>query len=298
MATLGQALDDATRQLRAAGSETARLDAEVLLAFAIGIDRTGVLAHPELELSPGHASRLAAAVERRASGEPVAYIRGIKEFYGIVLGVDRRVLIPRPETELLVEVGLARLRARLSGAPRPPDAPPLQVADVATGSGAVAIALAVALRRHGQLGEVEILATDAWQDALQVAMENAAAHGVADRVRFRLADLLPDGESPFDLLLANLPYVPSAEVPRLPVAASFEPRAALDGGEDGLVLVRRLIQGLPAWLAPEGAALLEIGAQQAGAVRDELATTLPSWPATVHADLSGRPRAVEVRRAP
>ncbi len=297
MPTLGQALDDATRRLRAAGSETARLDAEVLLAFAIGTDRTGVLAHPDLELQASHAERLESAVVRREAGEPVAYIRGIKEFYGIVLGVDPRVLIPRPESELLVEIGLARLRERLSGTPRPAGTPRLRAVDIATGSGAVAIALAVSLRRRGQLDEVDILATDISSDALQVAMENAVGHGVADRMRFREGDLLPGGELPFDLVLANLPYVPSGDVPGLPVAARFEPRLALDGGPDGLVQVRRLIAALPAALADGGSALLEIDPRQVEAVHADVVEVAPSWEVLVHPDLSGHPRAVEIRAA-
>ncbi|HEX8939965.1 MAG TPA: peptide chain release factor N(5)-glutamine methyltransferase [Candidatus Limnocylindrales bacterium] len=292
--TLGDALDEGVARLRASGSETARLDAELLLAHALGgVDRTAVIAHPDAPLGPEAAARFADALARRERGEPVAYIRGLKEFYGLAFAVDPRGLIPRPETELLVELAEAEVRRRLTAAPRPAGVHPLRVIDAGTGSGTIAVSLAVLLRRRGMLGAVTVLATDRSPDALQLARENAVGHGVADALRFAEADLWPAGEVA-DLVLANLPYVPSAEVDHLPVAASFEPRAALDGGPDGLIEIRRLLERLPDALAAGGTAFLEIGADQAEAVAALVADLPGAWQSEWFADLAGRPRLVRV----
>jgi release factor glutamine methyltransferase len=299
MATTGELLGGAIERLRASGSETARLDAELLLAEALGVDRTTVVAHPEAPVGPDAAGRFADHLRRREAGEPVAYIRGLKEFHGLAFGVDARVLIPRPETELLVDLAVAEVAERLGRAPRPPGTPPLAIADVGTGSGAVAVAIAVALRRRRMLDEVEIVASDVAEGAVEVARENAVGHGVGDRVAVAEADLLPPAgrvagllvvPARFDIVCANLPYIPSAVVPTLPVAASFEPLEALDGGPDGLAVVRRLLDLLPDRVAPGGAALLEIGADQGAAIHAEAAARLPGWDARVEPDLAGRPR--------
>jgi release factor glutamine methyltransferase len=289
--TLGRALDAAIARLRASGSDTARLDAELLVAHALGTDRPTVIAHPETPLSPSQAERIEEAVARRERGEPVAYIRGLKEFHGLAFSVDARVLIPRPDTELLVDLGVARAVAAILGRGH------CRVVDVGTGSGAVCIAVAAALRRRGMLAAVDLLATDVSADALALATENAVVHGLADAIRFVDADLLPPGEPPADLLLANLPYVPSAEVPRLPIAAHFEPPLALDGGADGLAVLRRLMALLPGALRASGIALLEIGAGEADAVRAATARAVPGWEFAVHHDLAGIPRVVEATAA-
>ncbi|HMJ79949.1 MAG TPA: hypothetical protein VK592_02765, partial [Candidatus Dormibacteraeota bacterium] len=144
---------------------------------------------------------------------------------------------------------------------------------------------------------VHLSATDASAEALQLAVENVVGHGVADLIDLRLADLLePPPGTPVDLLVANLPYIPTADLPGLPVAASFEPRLALDGGADGLALVRRLVAGLPGVLAPEGTAMLEIGATQADSLRALVQERLPGWPVAVQADLSGEPRVALLER--
>jgi release factor glutamine methyltransferase len=298
MATVEQLLRQGVERLRAAGSESARLDAELLLANAIGLDRTAIVAYPEVPVGADAAAHYEAALARRERGEPVAYIRGIKEFHGLAYAVDDRALIPRPETELLVDLALAELVRRLTGAPRPPGTPPIAVADVGTGSGAIAVALAVALRRRNAAGEVRFFATDVSEDALQLAKENAVGHGVADVMRFAVADLLPPVlPGPFDLILANLPYIPSDQVPGLPVAASFEPRLALDGGTDGLDVIRALLERLPEAVAPGGVALLEIGSDQDGAGLGLAAAAVPDWTASVEADLSGRPRVLRLERS-
>lgn len=306
MATIGELLPGAVERLRASGSESARLDAELLLGHALGVDRPMLIAHPELPVGPEAAARFADGVRRREAGEPVAYIRGIKEFHGMAFAADDRALIPRPETEVLVDLALGEIGDRLARAPRPPGTPPLAIADAGTGCGTIAVALAVALRRRGMLGEVEIVASDAAEGAVQLARENAVGHAVADRVAVARADLLPPAgqqagllvvPARFDVVCANLPYIPSAVVPTLPVAASFEPREALDGGPDGLDVIRRLLDVLPARLAPGGTALLEIGSDQGGALHAAVAERLPGWDVRVEPDLSGRPR-VAVLAAP
>lgn len=297
MPTVEATLATATARLRAAGSPSPRLDAELLLGHVLELERTSVLAHPDAPVGDVALDRLEAALARREAGEPVAYIRGFKEFHGIALAVDRRALIPRPETELLVDLALAEVVRRLTAAPRPPGSRPIAIADVGTGSGAIAIALGVALRRRRMLGEVTILATDASAEALDLARENAVGHAVADALRFAETDLLPPVvERPFDLVLANLPYVRADAVDSLPVATSFEPRTALDGGPDGLAVIERLLARLPEVLAEDGVALLEIGGDQGEAIVAAVANTLPGWTCRVEPDLGGLPRVAAIRR--
>jgi release factor glutamine methyltransferase len=299
-ATVGGAVADATTRLVAAGSESARLDAEVLLGHVLGVDRASLAAYPEAPLGDGHATLYRTLVDRRATGEPVAYIRELKEFHGVALHVDPRVLIPRPETEVLVDIAIERIAAALTSGGRDARAGPYHVWDVGTGSGAVAVAIASALRRRRYGEAVRFHLSDLSADALAVAVENAVSHGVADLMDFARGDLTSTEVTPgrpVELLVANLPYVPSAVLPTLPVAASFEPTLALDGGEDGLEVIRRLLPSLPEVLAPEAAALLEIGSDQAEAVSREVGRSLPGWACAIRPDLSGAARVVIVERA-
>ena len=305
MTTVGALLAAGTDRLRSAGSPSARLDAELLLADALGTDRTGVLAHPGGLAGDGPAARFAASLERRATGEPVAYIRGMKEFHGLALAIDARALVPRPETELLVDLAFAELAEVLGRAPRPAGTTPVNVADVGTGSGAIALAVAAALRRRGMAGEVEIVATDQSADAAALARENVVAHGVADRVGVAVADLLPPAGAEagllrvpeqFDLVCANLPYIRTADLDDLPAPIRFEPRDALDGGPDGLGVIRPLLALLPGRLRDGGLALLEIGSDQADAIADASARLLPDWSCGVVADLAGLPRIARISR--
>lgn len=289
-----------TERLRAAGSDTPRLDAELLLAYAIGVDRTAVIAHGDAPVGADATATYDALLARRVAGEPVAYLRGIKEFHGIALTVDARALIPRPETELLVDTALAAVMTALtSGYDR---ARPLRVADVGTGSGAIGVALAVALRaKRVPPDDVDFVAVDVSEDALDLARENAVAHGVGDRLRFVASDLLPPGarSSSFDIVLANLPYVRSGELDASagkPVSTTFEPRLALDGGPAGLTVIARLLDQLEWALAVDGLALLEIGGDQGEAARALVAERLPGWVCDVLSDLSGLPRVLRVRR--
>jgi release factor glutamine methyltransferase len=289
-----------TERLRAAGSETPRLDAELLLAYAIGVERTAVIAHGDAPVGPGAEATYDALVARRETGEPVAYLRGMKEFHGIALTVDARALIPRPETELLVDTAIATVMTALtSGADRPGV---LRVVDIGTGSGAVAIALAVALRaRRVPPEDLEITAVDVSPDALELARENAVAHGVGDRLRFLAGDLLPAGarSQPLDIVLANLPYLRTAELDSLierRLSAAYEPRLALDGGPDGLTIIGRLLDQLASGLAEDGVALLEIGGDQGESAMALVGERLPGWVGETLPDLAGLPRVLRLRR--
>ena len=246
-------LASGTQRLRDSGSPSPRLDAELLLGYILRTDRSGLLAHPDTNLGPGQVAQFEASVDRRAAGEPVAYIRGIKEFYGFAFAIDSRALIPRPETEMLVDIALARISGMLVAAPRPAGTPPLLIADVGTGSGAVAISLALECRRRRYDGHVRFVASDVDEHALALARENGAAHAAADLVEFAHADLMPPSDRLYDLIVANLPYVPSADVPELPVAASYEPVGALDGGADGLAVIARAARGAARPSSPRAA---------------------------------------------
>lgn len=291
-------LGEGIQRLRAAGLATPRLDAELLFATAVGWDRTRVLAHPEAAVPAEAAAVFRATVARRTAGEPVAYIRRLRPFHGVSLHVDGRVLIPRPETEQLVDLGLAVVRTWLGGVPVRQGGAPLRLVDVGTGSGAIAIALAVALTGPGvEFDQVRIDATDSSSDALDVARANAEELGVADRITFVAADLLPARTEPrYDLVLANLPYIRTDELAGLPRETTFEPVGALDGGPDGLTVIGRLLDRLPEVLVPGGTALLEIGGEQGAAFMALAAERLPGWPVSVEADLAGSPRVAVLSR--
>lgn len=247
-----EALAGAVTQLRNEGVESPRLDAELLLAYVLDVNRAAVLTWPERRLTPKQLTRFRDLVTRRAAREPLAYILGYREFFGLDFAVSPAVLIPRPETELLVEHAL-----RLAGGM----AAPLCVADVGAGSGAIAVALAV------HLPQAMVYALDDSDEALKVVAENARRHGASERICCLRGDLLDPLPEPVDLITANLPYVATEEWGELaPEICDYEPRAALDGGADGLDLIRRLLATAAAHLRPGGAILLEIGASQGAAV--------------------------------
>jgi release factor glutamine methyltransferase len=231
------------------GMETPRLDAELLTAHALGLPRLQLYLQFDRPLTQPELAAIRELVKRRQAGESVAYVVGKKEFFGLELAVDARVLVPRPDTETLVDEALERAGAPEAGATR--------VADVGTGSGAVAIAVAK------QRPQAVVYAADVSPDALAVARANAERHGVA--ITFLEGDLdaalAPHG--PFDVITANLPYIPTGDLAGLPPEVRAEPRLALDGGADGLVLVRRLVAAAPGLLAAGGALALEVGAGQA-----------------------------------
>ncbi|MDM7999823.1 MAG: peptide chain release factor N(5)-glutamine methyltransferase [Dehalococcoidia bacterium] len=248
---LREALRQAEARISAHNIPDARIEAELLLMHALGIHRAELYARLGESLPSGAENHFRALIERRVRREPAAYILGRHEFYGIELHVDPRVLIPRPETELLVETALDFLR-------RLPQEPPRLVGDVGTGSGAVAIALAL------HLPGAHIYAIDASPEAIDVARLNCDRHGVGHRVELLVGDLLGPLPCPVDLIVANLPYVKDADIPQLmPEIRDFEPVAALSGGADGLDKVRRLLADAPSRLLPHGAVMLEIGLGQA-----------------------------------
>jgi release factor glutamine methyltransferase len=298
MTTTRALLDEGVDRLRALGFETPRLDSELLLAHAIGVERTAVVAHGDAPVGADAEAAYRAALARRADGEPVAYIRGIKEFHGIALAVDKRALIPRPETEHVVDLVLAEVMTRLTARAGAGSSGPLRVVDVGTGSGAIAIALAVGLRaRRVPADEVAIAAVDLSSEALDLARENAVGHAVGDRVTFENADLLPPSPAgPWDVVAANLPYVRSGAMASLPRPTTFEPAEALDGGPDGLAVIARLLDGLPDGLAGDGVAFLEIGADQGEAILALVGQRLPGWTCQVETDLAGLPRTAVLRR--
>jgi release factor glutamine methyltransferase len=272
--TVRDALGAATDAIAAAGSDSARLDAELLLAEASGLDRTTIAAQPETALEATAARRFGELVRRRVRREPVAYILGRKGFRAIELQVDRRVLIPRPETELLVEVAVG-LR-------------PKSVLDIGTGSGAVALAVA------DELPETSVVATDLSQAALSVAWGNAERLGLADRVRFMVGSL-PEGPGG-DLLLANLPYVSEAEWEGLaPEIREFEPREALVPGPTGLEAIEAVATELGRRGDRSSAVALEVGAGQAPAVA-ELLRAAGYERVEGRPDLAGIERVVVARR--
>jgi release factor glutamine methyltransferase len=255
MWTIGKVLDWATADFRARGIENPRLDADVLLAFALGENRVKLIIDRDRPLSQGDLGRFRELVRRRRAHEPVAYLTGTKEFYGRPFRVDGRVLIPRPDTEALVDAALART-THVSMC--------LRALDLCTGSGCVGVTLA----RERPTSRVHL--TDTSDAALAVARENAQRLG-AYNVSFARADLL-DGLDPairFDAIVANPPYVPSAEIQGLARdIQDYEPRTALDGGDDGLELIRRIIERAPALLRPRGTLALEVGAGQAASVSE------------------------------
>ncbi len=252
---LGWAADD----LRARGNESPRLEAELLLAQTLGLTRIGLVLAHERELEKAELSTYRALHVRRRNGEPVAYLRKEREFYGRPFRVDARVLVPRPETELLVEVAIERTRdASLSA----------RILDLCTGSGCVAITLAK------ERPTTRVLGTDISEDALVVARENAVRLGALPAVSFRCSDLfanLGDDDTPFDLVTANPPYIPARDRDELPRSiVEFEPHIALFGGEDGLDVTTRIIDGAPDRLAARGVLAMEIGAEQARSVAQQL----------------------------
>lgn len=298
MTTTRALVDEGAERLRGPGFDTPRLDTELLLAHAIGVGRTAVVANGEAPVGASAEATFREYLERRATGEPVAYIRGMKEFHGIALNVDPRALIPRPETEALVDLGLDEIMGRLTGGALAAEA--LRVVDVGTGCGAIAIALAVALRKRGvPVDDVAITAVDVSDEALDLARENAVGHAVGDRLSITEADLLPpiSASIPWDIVIANLPYIRTDAMASLPADVRFEPALALDGGPDGLAVIARLLDELATGLAAEGVAFIEIGADQGEGIVSLVGERLPGWQCRVEADLAGLPRTAVVRRA-
>ena len=262
------------------------LDAQVLLCHVLGVERSTLYAYPERELTPEQEQRYLQLIERRAQGEPVAYLTGHKEFYGLDLLVDSRVLIPRPETELLVETALHICRQKIVAGQLP------IVADIGTGSGAIPIALAVSEPRLPTL-----YATDISRDALAVAALNCELHHVEQRVHLLQGDLIAPLPESVDLLTANLPYVGTNETPLLtPDVYNYEPHLALFSGPDGLDLLERFLTEIARSnvLKAGGIVLLEIGYQQREPLKKIIRALWPQARPDVYKDYAGWDRVVQV----
>jgi len=268
--TVGEALTKA----RLTGAVTSTT-AQAILAHIVERDRSWLLAHSEAALTSEQSTRFAALLERAARGEPLAYLTGEREFYGLAFTVTPDVLIPRPETEELIDVAIRWSKRYPQTAP--------QLVDVGTGSGAIAVTLAV------QLPQARITAVDVPLAALDVARHNASRHGAAQRIHFVQGSLLENLPGPFDAILANLPYIPTNTLQTLDVIR-WEPSLALDGGPDGLQLVRTLIRQAATRLRPGGLLALEIQYDQGPIVAGLCQQTFPTASVTIQRDLSGLDR--------
>jgi release factor glutamine methyltransferase len=271
--SLRQALEEAKRILAANGIPDTALESELLLRHLLGINRVQLYLDLDDPLTGEQQEAYRRLIERRAAGQPSAYIIGGREFYGLEFIVDSRVLIPRPESELLVDEAI-RLAGRLDTAP--------VIADIGTGSGAIAICLAI------KLPQATIYASDISAATLEVAAANCRRHGVAGRVRLFTGDLLTPLPQPVDIIVANLPYVGRAEA----AANRFEPSLALDGGPGGTEEIERLCRQVAGKLRPGGVLLLEIGQGQQQEITDIVMRLFPGSIVEVTPDLAGIPRVV------
>jgi release factor glutamine methyltransferase len=280
--SIAESLVQASQMLRDAGVPEARREASSLLSFVIGKDRTFLISHAEDQLSDNDLDRFQQCVSRRATGEPLQYITGVQDFYGREFSVTRDVLIPRPETELLVEAALEVF-----------DASARSICDIGTGSGCIAITLLC------ERNNARAVAADISVAALEVAKQNARTHSVADRIQFVVSDCfesLDAGESQFDLVVSNPPYVSSDMLEGLQrEVRDHEPLVALSPGADGLSVIRRLLTEAPAFLKTGGHLIIEIGFDQGDAVR-ELVDEKYWRLVAIRPDLQCIPRIVVLRR--
>lgn len=284
---VAEATREAAEVLRRAGVMEARREAASLLAYTIERDQTFLLTHPEHMLSGQDRSRFRKLVERRSGGEPLQYITGRQEFYGLEFEVNRDVLIPRPETELLVETALELLKGCVE---------PTRVCDVGTGSGCIAVTL---LHERKPTLLARATGLDISPRALAVAARNAARHGVGERLDLVASDsfaALANGRARFSMIVSNPPYIGEGAITGLQTEVrSFEPRVALTPGMDGLRIIRNLLRDAPPFLLPGGHLLLEIGFDQHDAVRELIDTRV--WRLLdIRRDLQGIPRTVALRK--
>jgi release factor glutamine methyltransferase len=268
-----------TAKMRLEGSETPSLEAQLLLAHVLEQPRPAILAHLDQKLEPAHLAELERLLAQLEEGVPLAYLLGEKEFYGMSFRVSPAVLIPRPETELLVDTALEWLRTRPGRR---------LAADVGTGSGCIAAALAA------HITDLRVLAVDRSREALEVARENFRRYGLFGLIHLVQGDLLSSFTGPFDLVCANLPYIPRETLRGLEVAR-HEPLSALDGGADGLELIGRLLADAPRWTLPGSLILLEIEAGQGKTALVLAQHFFPSARIEVANDLAGHPRLLKIQ---
>jgi release factor glutamine methyltransferase len=277
--TFQQLCQQATGQLETAGVDAPRLTAEVILAHVLDVTRTQLLTRLDRTAEPAQLDRFQRELERVLQDEPLAYVVGHREFYDLELITDRRALIPRPETECLIESALTHLA----------DQPAPLIADIGTGCGAIAVTLAKHLPR------ARVIATDLSLEAVELARENARRHGVADRIDFRVGNLLEPVSESFDLLVANLPYIDDKDWPFLQkTIRGHEPKMAFLGGPDGLDLMRAMLKDAPRVMKAGSLILLEIGAYQGDDVTAIVQQHFPSARIAVQPDYSGLDRLVVV----
>ncbi len=279
---VGMAINAAKQRLDDAACLTAHLDAQVILAHVLGVDRTWLFAHHEYQLTTEQAVAYTDLIVRRMHHEPVAYLIGRKEFYGLEFVVDRRVLIPRPETELLVDAVLDQIDLR--------DHSPLRIADVGTGSGAIALSIAA------NEPNATLYAIDVSPDALEVAGANAQRLDERKQVTLLQGDLLEPLPEQVDIIVANLPYISSPVYPTLDSdVRDYEPQVALESGPEGLDAMARLLEQAPQYLRANGIIYLEIGYDQGEALLTLAKALLPqNRGVTLRQDYSGRDRLVTI----
>jgi len=276
-------LNDAVHALEAAGSPSARLDAEVLLAFCLNCDRVEFLKNPEMIIAEEKLAEFRALLARRLQWEPVAYITGRKNFWTFTLEVNRDVLIPRPDTEIIVEEALDVSRKM--------DEAAIRILDIGTGSGAIALALAQ------EIPTARVMATDVSPAALALARKNARSLNLDDRIDFLQGDLFEPVKGEFDIIVSNPPYIPDAEYAELPAGVKdYEPRMALWAGKNGLEFYERLICQASGYLRKNGWLLLEIGAKQENQVRGLMEETGSYEGIVMRRDYAGLPRVIKTRR--
>ncbi|MCA1472747.1 MULTISPECIES: peptide chain release factor N(5)-glutamine methyltransferase [Bradyrhizobium] len=286
----GQSIESARRalaaQLRSARLDEAELDARILISAALGLDLTGLVTQAARLLTAAEASRLTQHAQRRIAGEPVSRILGTREFWGLPFRLSEATLVPRPDTETVVELALEILRERQAS--HPP-----RIADIGTGSGAILLALL-----H-EIPDAFGVGTDLSQNALITARDNSAALGLADRAAFVACSYAAALGGPFDLIVSNPPYIPSAEIPKLSIEVrEHDPHLALDGGNDGYDAYRALIPQASERLAPGGALVVEAGQGQAQNIETLMRAAALSLDRSPKADLAGIPRAVSARKMP
>jgi len=281
-ATIKHAISSGAARLKAAGVADPRKEANLLAMHVINRDRTFLLAHGEATLSPAELELYRSLIERRGLGEPLQYITGHQEFFKLDFETSPDVLIPRPETESIVEIGMEILK----------DKPGTFVADIGTGSGCIVISLLNELR------QTRAIATDVSSAALALAGQNARRYSVSDRLRLIESDLFSKLEpaEQFDLILSNPPYIPAGDLNDLQREVGYEPRRALDGGPDGLEVIRRLLKEAPDFLRTRAHLVFEIGFNQADPVKRIIDST--AWQLIdIRRDLQGIPRTVVLRKS-